>query len=505
MASRAQKLVATVLFVGCLIAIIGVGGGGSSEISLEPSPTARAARSTSAQGTVVPKESESHDAPTQVAATESQRGDDVAVPGATIDKDLLFDLETALGQAVSDCNKDGRNNAGHKEVSCILCRNAIITVEKVWCDLSVSSEAKISLHHSTEYPPTEKAGRGTRHHLRTMPIDFKTPPSDVLSKTVDAPTPVGYYQSPVSGAQYLNVWHTLADFGNMAYHTIGSLLTFAKEKGMDRKLLTWVSRTPFHQMHRGCFDFKSCTSLPLFDLIQRLLGGTFRLLGSEQAPLRFKFLLIGLNTRCSPIPTEDVGIPMCHTNLKNVRNALLESYGLPTERVVTKEEAWCPTVHVMSRQTDRYRRITPFEEMVKALRKLYSDTLQCSSDRIRVISLSTSIPMREQIESVANSTILLAGRGGGTTLSMFLAKGGGYLSISGDDRWNPFRDLVPEWVTLEHYRAKVVHHENPDRPPQKFGAGKSAYTDPNRAGYKVVPSDVASSLEKLVKKLQFSH
>ena len=101
---------------------------------------------------------------------------------------------------------------------------------------------------------------------------------------------------------------------------------------------------------------------------------------------------------------------------------------------------------------------------------------------MQVISLSGKVPFEEQLNSVRNSTVLLAGRGGGTGLSMFLPSGGIFLSVSGSDRWNPTRDLVPSWISLVHYEAQMVHHESPKKPPLRFSGGA---VDANRCGYVV--------------------
>jgi hypothetical protein len=152
----------------------------------------------------------------------------------------------------------------------------------------------------------------------------------------------------------------------------------------------------------------------------------------------------------------------------------------------------CPETHFMSRQGDVYRHMTPFDAVVEELRASYV-ARGCDPDRsLAVLKLSSSLPFAEQVRSVANRTVLVAGRGGGTTLSIFLPDGGLYLSVSGFDRWSPFRDLVPRWVRLEHLEVALVHHMDPSRPPQQFKAGGKGYVDPNRAAYRIDPADKIS-------------
>ena len=202
-----------------------------------------------------------------------------------------------------------------------------------------------------------------------------------------------------------------------------------------------------------------------------------------------------------------------------------EAKAVVTAKEETKPRCVPPFVHIMSRQRDTYRKITPFDEMAAAITREAAGYHSSSADNSpssavvvamagtpplarrtqlspppkggipsAVITLHGGMTFRQQLLSVHRSSLLVAGRGGGTALSLFLPLGGGYLSISGHDRWNPWRDMSPPWYHFGHYTAAFVHHEDPNRGPQLFGGG----IDGNRAGYRVEPARVAEAVRRML-------
>ena len=204
------------------------------------------------------------------------------------------------------------------------------------------------------------------------------------------------------------------------------------------------------------------------------------------------YLVIGLNTRCSPIATENVGVPVCQVALRGVREKLLQVYNIPPTVVHSKSD--CPTIHLMSRQGEKYRHVTPFAEMNNALEKEFLSRLGCGKTNISIFRIVRSMSFADQVRSITNCSVLVAGRGGGTALSIFLPQGGLYVSLSSFDKWSPYRDLVPHWISLRHVEVGLVHHEDYRRPAQVFGSGKNKYIDPNRAAYLVKPKETSAKI-----------
>lgn len=376
-------------------------------------------------------------------------------------------IDHTLDQAVRQCNEDRRNNLGG-HVSCILLRNAVVTNSEVRYERS--SNSGISLDR---FPP----GRATRHHMKQIIL---TPADNVVDAALRR-VEVGYYQSPVKGAHWENAWHTIADFFVMLFHTVEPISKLSP---------VWFTRTGMDQLRQGCHDPKSCASNTLFDPFAKYFNGGVVFVTSTMEPVFVAYLVIGINTRCSPIATEDVGVKACQDNLRAVRERLLSIYDITSTNVQPK---MCPTIHMMSRQGEKYRHITPFLEMNDALAGEISSRLRCIGT-VTIIRIGRSMSFADQIRSVANFSVLIAGRGGGTALSIFLPVGGLYVSLSSFDRWSPYRDLVPNWIQLKHVEVGLVHHEDFRRPAQVFGSGKNRYVDPNRAAYLVKPREVATKI-----------
>ena len=474
------------------------------------------------------------------------------------------------------CNADRKNNQ-RGEASCVLLRNA--TVQADGTVVASAAGANAAAARAYGKPGTFPASGKSRFHMTPILLRFTadaieasatdatgaaTPSTEPPARWAD--TPVGLFQPPVIGAQYHNLWHTFTDYASMLFHTASPLLLppsaladeddgtntavadrAAKARGnvaeaRDRdggnngtaaSVVTWVTVAPRQQLGKGCATAGECGKLSLFDPFRRLFANHAHFVGAGgRAPTgggggdarRYRFLIVGANTRCCPVPTEGVGVPLCTRNLRRMRDYFLRLYGLPAapragrlpgEEVVPVSSSAtappvasspssppssaagvvvCPHVHVMSRQSERYRRMTPWPDILAALRGLYR-ARGCPEGHIRPVALSGALSFADQVRSVANASVLVAGRGGGTGLAMFLPVGGVYLSVSGPDRWNPWRDLEPPWLTVRHHRAQLVHHENPSLPPQKFKGGG---VDANRCGYKVVPAQLAADVGALV-------
>ena len=418
------------------------------------------------------------------------------VPGA-----VTSDAAALAEYALSSCRADEHNTPGHK--SCILLKNAIVTHDMIYYEEEIRLDGdRSAVGDVFPAPPSSKHMR-SRFQLKPYVLK-KVAPGDRPVQT-SRRTTFAMLQGPVSGAQWLNVWHTIADFFSTLYDTAQPFF----EMGGKAVDLEWITRPALHHVGKGCATGVDCRRLSLFDPFERLFGGRVTFMEPSMEPLAAQYLLIGINTRCCPIPMTGVGTEYCHRNLKATRDKILSFYGLPVDRHMTQADLLCPHVHFMSRQGDVYRHMTPFAEVVGDLEGSFRQrgeargTACSSADHLRVIKLSGSLPFAEQVRSVANSSVLMAGRGGGTTLSMFLPLGGLYVSISGFDRWSPFRDLVPQWIHLAHVEVKLVHHLDSAKPPQMFKAGGKSYVDPNRAAYLISPANQLSvALWSEISKLQ---
>jgi hypothetical protein len=404
---------------------------------------------------------------------------------------------TRVLEAVTRCNADPKNSAKGSP-SCLLLEDAVITVAgRILFDPKAGRNAdifKLMDGGTTPTGPFTFPFRGkSRHHMRPVKLEAVTE-GQTIADAMPAATEVGVYQEAVIGAMYLNMWHSFSDFCLMLFHTVS---IFVAEPGVETPL-TWVTATSRETLGSGCGTATHCLAKSLFKPFRLIFSDRIVFVGDVAAPIRFRYLIIGINTRCSPVPTEAVGVPVCQQNIRAMRDFFLRRYGFDARRRTRPADARCPSVHVMSRQNDKYRRITPFDAMMAALRAAYT-ARGCDPGQLHIVSLTNRMSFGDQIATIANSTVLLAGRGGGTGLSIFLPVGGGYLSVSGDDEWNPYRDLVPAWITLQHYRAKLVHHENHNKPPQLFG--KKGYVDANRCGYVVQPDGVVAAFNQLVARM----
>lgn len=402
-------------------------------------------------------------------------------------------LEALLENAVRACNADVRNNPrGH--AGCLLLRDVVIDGDKFHYDAARNPAAPQVV------APFPVIG-ATRHHM--APITLQPYKSSALFAAAPATrdaavgAEVVYYQSPVLGAMWVNMWHTLADYFLMVFHTVGDLVV---NHGVP---LHFMTRTGKAALRKGCATPEACEAMALFSPFATLFSrGKFSFLHEGRKKSRHAFVLIGINTRCSPIATEELAVPECHAALRGMRDFLLSRNALDPLAAVSSERRRCPTVHFMSRQGDKYRHMTPFEDSVAAVRReLQRRGCPSTENDVRVIKLHGGMSFAEQVRSVNNHTVLIAGRGGGTALMPFLPIGGGFLSVSGFDKWNPFRDLEPAWLAIHHYEAQLVHHENPQSPPQKFCSKGKCYVDPNRAAYRIDPTALAAALCALIDKM----
>jgi hypothetical protein len=422
-------------------------------------------------------------------------------PAAPIDDPRRASVTTDSGvlaeYALSACRADEHNTPGsHK--SCILLRNAVVTSEEIFFEeeMLLDGDKVGPVGPQFPAPATSKLMR-SRFQLKpyrlTKAVAGHPPPPAAGRRTTFA-----ILQGPVSGAQWLNVWHTIGDFFTTLFDTAQPFF----EMGGPEVDLEWITRPALQQVGKGCSSGSECRRLSLFEPFAKLFRGRVTFMEPQMEPLHASFLLVGINTRCCPIPMTGVGTEYCQRNLRAARDAILRMYSLPTDlraadvgrlpsaerddRQPASSSRACPEAHLMSRQGDVYRHMTPFKDIVEDLQASFGRR-GCDAASLRVVKLSGGLPFGEQVRSVANMSVLIAGRGGGTTLSMFLPQGGLYLSVSGFDRWSPFRDLVPSWIHLEHLEVQLVHHTDPSRPPQSFKAGGKSYVDPNRAAYRVDP------------------
>lgn len=394
------------------------------------------------------------------------------------------ELELAR-RAVDLCNADLRNNK-RRHIGCVLIRNAVVRDNAVYLDPLHNRDLQLQ-----QYPPDG----ATRHHMKPIRFIHQNGLHASFS-AIPAQELIGlaYYQAPVIGAHWINAWHTIADFFVTLFHTVQPLLD-------HKSNVTWLTRTAKGQLNKGCATPSQCSRLALFEPFSRLFGHRVVFVDDASAgSIYVKHLVVGLNTRCSPIPTEEVGVPLCQSNLRSVRDTLLMLFDIPHVRTVSVEEARCPTVHIMSRQGDYYRHMTPFPDLISEMRRLFAVAYPTCAEALHVIKLSGKMSFREQILSVYNHSVLFAGRGGGTAYSIFVPDGGVYVSVSGFDQWSPYRDLIPKWIHLEHITVDLVHHEDWRKPPLWFGSGKSRYQDPNRAAYLVKPTEVAEKTIGVLKR-----
>jgi len=207
-------------------------------------------------------------------------------------------LGDSLDATLAKCNKNGRNNLKH-HVSCLILHDVVFFRDGLFFNAQLNHDVP------SRFPPNGKS----RHHMKPIELrkaDFED--GSVPWKQDDivkGQTDIAYYQSPVIGAMYVNVWHTLGDFFLMMFQTIEPLLA-------DRIPLTWVSRTALATLgiKGACNDLASCRTLPLFDPFDRIVDGNVLMLTQTMKPVRFQHAVVGLNTQCSPIP-DDKGKNAC--------------------------------------------------------------------------------------------------------------------------------------------------------------------------------------------------
>jgi hypothetical protein len=442
-------------------------------------------------------------APTGVTvATGGTRAPRTPSPRATPPRTEHADEHRAL-EAARVAERECREQMTNQAEACVVLRGAAVTNAG-----AILVPKRANRDFAARYPEgsgvfPRTMGR-SRYHLKPVRINIADDDDAALTGVEGfEPGTVGFYQQPVSGAMYRNVWHTLSDMYFTFAHTLRPLL----EAHIS---MTWVTESPRYVFNKGCASVKECQKLALFTAFDRLFEGRVYFArdgfadgatAASKTSRRFGLLLLGINQRCSPVPTEGLDVPVCQGALRFMRDRLLRDLELPVDAAITPGDVRCPLVHVMNRQPDKYRRITPFEAMVAELRASYT-ARGCPEERVAIYSLHGGMSLREQVATVANATILLAGRGGGTGYSPLLPLGAGYLSVSGNDRWSPYRGLVPQWITLRHYEARMVHHENPNKPPQKFY--NPPIVDANRIGYRVDPSEVTKAVWALAAELQAS-
>lgn len=371
------------------------------------------------------------------------------------------------------------------------------------------------------------------------------------------------------GDYYNLLFHTLSDFwttplsgclANDAKQSLDDSIssnhkTLSVEENRCLPPITWLTRTPYSIQGKGCRTSLDCRSYSLFDPFRKAFKDRVVFIDDEERVasdakrycdakresiesdrkedkqeevdlssrqkstyLHFPFVFLGLKNECSPIPMKGVGSLECQRSYRAMRDFTLTQYGLdPAQQICPHSSSnvhndslsacVSPFIHIMSRQKDKYRYFTPFEEMVSAIKKAaqaHTSSPQGGEDvsrgkrpRVEVVVLHGGMSFADQLQIIHNTTLLVAGRGGGTALSLFLPVGAAYLSISGHDKWNPWRDLQPDWYHLGHYTATFVHHEDPNRSPQLFGGN----VDGNRAAYKVNPDAVGGAVATMLKQI----
>ena len=248
--------------------------------------------------------------------------------------------------------------------------------------------------------------------------------------------------------------------------------------------------------------------------------------GAKVSPaVHFHDVFLGLANRCTPIPDVTEKVDACQEVLDRMRTHVLSMYGMSPSRAAPglaalPEGKPQPTddhlnVHIMNRQGNAYRSMKPYKEVMEALRsrilqewavelkKPVATGIRSSSTVSHVwfdaAPLHGGMTFAEQVSKIHNTSVLIAGRGAGTALALFLPLGAGYLSVSAFDRWHPTRNVLPRNYVLDHHTVKLVHHLDPSKPPQRFISSKGAsYVDANRAGYLVDPERIGDAVAVLL-------
>jgi hypothetical protein len=419
------------------------------------------------------------------------------------------ELEQVVEAAVARCRRVQGPEQRHEP--CLLLRDVVLTNRMtviVPADRNADFVALLGPGRTKAKFPLN--GAETRTHLRSLDVEVVPSVDSLPPAPVRCPTTLAYYGLPVSGAEaFKNVWHVIADYYLTLHHTLAGVVDAQASITWYTLTPLWVKKTP--DTH-ACHTVGACRrERPLFEAFFRLFGGRVEYINDgfsagaaedqRASSVRVDYLMLGINYRCSAIPDEGMDTPECQSALRGARQSLLRDMQLPVDRVVSAAELRCPAVHIVSRQRAYYRKIWPWDEFLAAVRGVLRTRGCADADAlVRVYDFSSSVSLYTQLKSVANSTVVIAGRGAGTSWVAWLPDGGGYLSVSGRDRWQPYRQLIPSWVTFHHTTVAMVHHENPYRKPLKFF--KPPKIDANRVGYLVDPSRIAKDLEELLKTME---
>lgn len=424
------------------------------------------------------------------------------------------------------CNADLHNNPSGRN-SCLLLKNAAVFPDG-------------SVHFSKSDNPDVAAAaaagdggsfpaRSDRYFLRAAPLIAVS--REELEKTTtraDRKTHIGLFTHNFIGAAFDNVWHTLSDFAVCLFDTLVPLMTkSASSPGSSLSLsdddlrnlrapVTWVTFPPGFSNFRDrspCTSESECRKKVLFELFTKMffhidfvVSDTTASGAPQKKPVVFPFLVVGAATACSPVKTEGVGTARCKASLRMFRDHVLQQYGLDPDKqaVVTrasgKKQGPCPHILLMSRQRALYRKMHPWNEIVSELSAVSRESCAGSGEdldkRFFITDLDSKTPFGQQLRSVNQADIFVAGRGGGTGLCIFLPLNATYISVSLSDRWNPHRDLEPPWLVLKHFEANPVHHLDP-RLPAKKSKGR---VDANKGDYRVDPRKLADEVRAAIQR-----
>ena len=239
--------------------------------------------------------------------------------------------------------------------------------------------------------------------------------------------------------------------------------------------------------------------------------------------LRYNSLIIGRDTQCDVYKHKEITRPLyCARALRAFNQYLLHNgdatyqeriagvsrvgYGADrslapnlhlvrlnntiTTRKVTPAEVRCPQIRYVTRSKQRYRKVLPTTEFVNGLLGYFNTSFShclegglTAIDFVKPLSFNYSSPFDAQFRALQGVSMLIAGRGAITTLSIGLPDGAAYFGLAGPtDPWEPYGHINMEWVTFKHYVTKM-------RRPEK---SKKAL-NPNNANYYVnVPHFIAA-------------
>eukprot|EP00658_Telonema_sp_P-2_P044172 TRINITY_DN32029_c0_g1_i1.p1 TRINITY_DN32029_c0_g1~~TRINITY_DN32029_c0_g1_i1.p1 ORF type:complete len:200 (-),score=32.94 TRINITY_DN32029_c0_g1_i1:561-1160(-) len=163
-----------------------------------------------------------------------------------------------------------------------------------------------------------------------------------------------------------------------------------------------------------------------------------------------------------------------------------------TTREVTPREVACPQIRYVTRSTQRYRKVLPTAEFEHGLLQYFNTSFtHCLVDGFTVhdfvkpLSFNYTTPFDRQFHALQNVSILIAGRGAITSLSIGLPDGAAYFGLAGtSDLWEPYGHVQMQWITFKHYVTKM-------RRPEKPKHGK--VLNPNSANYQIhIPHFIAA-------------